>query len=173
MAGKKGKGGDGPVLTPISGGRKKRPTLDTKQEDPDILLPDKLANANPTSKALTSGLYQRKLLAFFAPHVLPKMFNSLMKGLQSGDARAIQQAGELYQMLGGKGGVNVNVTQSNNNKAEAVSASASKGISSPDEMFRQLAQERQERRTMGEKLPALQIEATPVEYDEVAPEEGL
>lgn len=171
---KKGKGGGGGVLTPISGGRKKSPTLDTKpKKQPDIVLPEKLAGVNLTGKSITSGAYQRKLLGFFAPHVLPKMFNSLMANLHAGDPRAIQQAGEMYQMLGGRSAVNVNVTQHNENKAEAISASASKGISSPDEMFRQLAQERQDRRTLGERLPALQIEATPIDYDEVPKEDGL
>ena len=77
------------------------------------------------------------------------------------DSRSVQQAMEVYGILSGKrGDLNIVMNQNNQN-ASVGSVSRVKGATTPDEIYRQLAEERQQRKL----LPAADVEfiATPVE----------
>ena len=152
-------------VTPISDQMAKAapsPTLD-QTVDP-LVLPVSMAARKVTARSISNGSYQSALRAIFAPQILPQLFRSLMSGIQSGDPVKMRQGWEIYQMLGGKGGVNINLQQNNVNQTANVSASRSKEISSPDDMFRVLAEER-EHRLLTAGRPVVDLVATPVEYE--------
>lgn len=147
---RKKKGGGGPPLIPIdSGGKKKKASPPAPALPPDLALPEKLAGANVTARSLRNGAYQRKLLAFFAPYLLPEFFNSIRRNLHISDAQTQKLAAEIFGLTQtGKGGVNILVNQNNQNNAKAESASVSRTgqPTTPDEMFRMLSEEREQRK---------------------------
>ena len=143
---------------------KKKPTTSVllkRKRAPSIRLPEKLEAMKVTPALLAGGNFQRKIQAHFAKPVLVKAFNAMIRNLDNDDSRAVHQALEVYGILSGKrGDLNIVMNQSNQN-ASVGSVSRVKGVSTPDEIYRQLAEERQQRKL----LPAADVEfiATPVE----------
>ena len=128
---------------------------------PSIRLPEKLEAMKVTPAHLAGGNFQRKIQAHFAKPVLVKAFNAMIRNLDNDDARSVQQAMEVYGILSGKrGDLNIVMNQNNQN-ASVGSVSRGKGATTPDEFYRQLAEERQQRKL----LPAASVEfvATPIE----------
>ena len=153
-----------PKVTPISQLMRQAPPPDPPPVVDPLVLPPSVAAQKVTAKNIASGAYQSKLRALFAPQILPQLFRSLMAGIQSGDPVKMRQGWEIYQMLGGKGGVNINLQQNNVNQAANIPGTRSKEVASPDDMFRMLAAER-ERRMLTAGRPVVDLVATPVEYE--------
>jgi hypothetical protein len=76
--------------------KKKPPIIPILDE---IALSPSLASAKVTSKSLSKGVYQKKLAAHFAPHLLPKTLNALRESVQCGNIAAIKTVLELYEMV--------------------------------------------------------------------------
>ena len=114
---------------------------------PDIVLPDKLNKTNVTARALQKGGYQKKLLQFFAPYLLPEAMNALRRAIHSDNMEAVKKTLEAYGILTApKGAMTIIAPQFNNeNKAEAMAQAAaiaakkqdeSKGITDFESMIR-------------------------------------
>jgi hypothetical protein len=177
MASKK-KGG-GPPLVPINGKRPKGRSAKVELEPqphggalkrsrdegapdfPDLAIPDNLLNAKVTTRQLRNGTYQRKILAHFAPALLGEFINSVRRNLHLSNESTQRLTAEMFNFVGAKGGVNVMVNQQNTNTSESKAASASRsaGPSSPDEIFRMLAEEREHRQVSGRST--IQFAPTP------------
>jgi hypothetical protein len=118
-----------------------------------IELPPELANLHPSTRSLASGSYQRKILAFFAPFVIPKSMRYIAEKpddeLTSAD---LKQVFELYDMAGGKAkGVSIFVNQNNQTANIQASRSSPESAISFEEIAR-IAAER--RRLRIEGVPA-------------------
>lgn len=162
MAKKKGGG-----LTPIDGGRKKgKPSSEvTRPPEPDILLPDKLAAAKVTAKALQKGSYQKKLLAFFAPVLLPELLNSIRRNLKISDTQTQKLAADIFGLTPKTGGFSINVNQQNVNSGGGRSV-AEDGCGSFEDIARVLAERREKRAALppaGSRIIEASVIATPEE----------
>lgn len=130
------------------GARKRRRSLPPVPEPiPDLVLPDNLNKTNITARSLQKGAYQKKLLQFFAPYLLPDAFNALRRLIQSDNIEAAKKTLEAYGVLSApKGATTIIAPQFNNeNKAEAMAQAAAiaakkqddaKGISDFESMIR-------------------------------------
>ena len=102
-----------------------------------------------TVSAITKGQYQKKLLAHYAPPSIVGFLEGLRQGCLVRDPKCLQLTAEIYDMIPNhkKGGISVNVQQNNANQgAGALIAPGGRGaFKSPDEMFRQLAAEKEQR----------------------------
>jgi type IV secretory pathway VirB10-like protein len=115
---------------------------------PDIPLPDKLAKT-PTVQSVASGAYAKKLLAHYGNILLPASLNSLHRKILTDDMSANKLTAEIYRMLPAKGGPLVQVNQSNDNRSATINnGSPRSSFATADEMFRQIAADR-ERRALG------------------------
>ena len=156
-----------PKITPIAVAMKKaekeRPP-EPPPGPPPFEIPPSLAARKVTANSIANGNYQNAMRAACAPQVLLEYFRSLVVGIKNVDPSIMRQAGEVYQMLGGKG-VNINLQQNNVNQTANVSASRDKGITSPDDMFRMLAAEREQRLLNPGRT--VDLVATPAGYDKV------
>ncbi len=131
---------------------------------PDITVPETFSRATP--KNLASGAYQRKLLTLFAPILIPELLNSLRINVRCGEAQAQKLAADVFGLTPSKGGgVNLFMNQQNINQGKPGSESTRiNGPTTPDEMFRQLATEREQRRINAGAV--IDLVATPIgEYD--------
>jgi hypothetical protein len=123
-------------------------------------------------------VYQRKVLAFFAPEILTEFCNSLCRNLRLSNEQTQKLTAEMFGFVQtGKAGVSVLVNQNNannNNNENKVAAitPAARELSSPDEIYRQLDEQRQLRQSTPRGAIPLQLEATPVELNPER-EEGL
>lgn len=161
-----------PRLTPIAVAMKQAEKSRPADVTPDPVLlniPPSLAARKITSKSIASGSYQNAMRAACAPQVLLEYFRALVTGIKNVDPAIMRQAGEIYQMLGGKNGVNINLQQNNVNQTANVSASRDRGLSSPDDMFRMLAAEREQRLLSPSRT--VELVATPVSYEKEKPTE--
>lgn len=155
MAKKKTNGVDGANITlPIPDSKlngKERPTGDAGRSKAckELAIPDKLANGPVTPASLRKGRFQQQVAAFFAPQVLIKNFRALIKKIEDGDMKAIEQANQIYGLLQKTSGgttVFVNQTNAQNNQQASVNEVRNPGPNSPDEIFRMLEAEREQRR---------------------------
>jgi hypothetical protein len=130
---------------PKKAGSKPKPRVFAKP----LTIPSELKKT-PTVSAIARGNYQNKVKTHYSTLMLVELMESIRTGLINGDAGAMKLASEIYAMTPGKGnGISVNVQQNNANQggsAVAVAADAGKPkFRSPDEMFRQLAAEKEQR----------------------------
>ncbi len=80
----------------------------------EISLPEALMKTRVTPKNLASGIYQKKILAWFAPYIAPKLMNSILRGLQDDDPAARRLAAEMMNFVTtGKGSINIALSQTN------------------------------------------------------------
>ena len=137
-----------------------------RKRAPSIRLPEKLEAMKITPAHLAGGKFQQKIQAHFAKPVLVRAFNAMIRNLDNDDSRSVQQAMEVYGILSGKrGDLNIVMNQSNQN-ASVGSVSRVKGATTPDEIYRQLAEERQQRKL----LPAADVEFIPTPVESFADE---
>jgi hypothetical protein len=155
------------VAMKIAEAERKPPT----EEIIPLVFPEKLSTKRVTARNISNGIFQNELRAAVASQILPKLFQSLMNGVTAGDPVKMKQCWEVYQMLGGKNGLSINVNQNNVNQTANIESMRGKGVSSPDDMFRMLAEERESRLLTAGK-PVVELVATPVEYDEGPEPEG-
>jgi hypothetical protein len=141
------------------------PAIRALLEVPDITVPETVNKTSP--KSLASGAYQRKLLAFFAPVLLPEVLNAIRRNVRVGDVQAQKLAADILGLTPKGGGINLFMNQQNVNqaKSEADSGRRVSGPTTPDEMFRLLAQEREQRR-INAASGVIDLVATPsAEYE--------
>lgn len=146
-----------------TGSRKRFAKPDQEKKLPKVEIPDKLSSG-VTVQALIKGQYQKKLLALFAPAVLPEMMNAVRRGLEGNDPAAVKIAAEMYSLLSGKtSGVNILVQQNNaqDNRVANVSAKIPGEFSRPDDIYRALAQER-ESRLLNPAKSVIELQPTPL-----------
>ena len=129
-------------------------------------VPAKLITRKVTTTLMNRGVIGNQVKAhFYIPGAI-KFFKALLTNLEANDPRAIETAGKVFGFLAdGKSGNTFNIQQTNANQArsEAGAVSQSKpGLGSPDEIYRMLAQERQER-SSGNRT--IEYVATPIIYD--------
>lgn len=130
-------------------------------------LPPRLAKAKVTSSVLAVGAYQKKLLAFFAPLLLPKAFKALEGILEEGSTapahvqlNAVEKTANIYGILEPKSAVSI----INNTSVDArqLNIEAGEGGASGVRGFAAIARMRAEERDKRNQLQASgqSIEAT-------------
>lgn len=168
------KGNSGPPpLTPINGGRKSNVSHETRpSRPPDMELPPEFTqrrNGTPkpvTSRVVKNGSLQNRAKAFYAIPILTKLFNSLLRSLDADDPSAQDKAAKIMGLLSdGKGGPNININQTNANDNRTATIRTAREFASPDEMYRQIEEERQKRLAMPRSSMPLQLESTPIELN--------
>lgn len=160
-----------PKVTPIATQIKQVASSPTLNPAPPLVIPEKFAGIKVTAKNLSSRSIQGKIQAFHAIKHLFKLFHNLEISVEAGDVAAMRLVAQMYGLVeGGKAGTVVNVQQNNNNQTANISASGSKGLATPDAIFRMLADE-QETRQLGPARRVVDLVATPVEYEKTKPVE--
>ncbi len=131
----------------------------TSHKKREIALSDALLKTRVTAKNLASGLYQKKILAWFAPYIAPKLMNSILRGLQDDDPAARRLAAEMLNFVtSGKG--NINIALSQTNQTANVRAIADDGAIRSFEDITRMLHEKRQRQAL---LPAAEpiYDATP------------
>lgn len=96
-------------------------------QDP-LVPPSKMSGKGASPRGISRGSYQRKLLAFFAPHIIPDLLNGIRRGIAANDSQALKLAAEIYQFTAKKGpAVTVNVEQNNDNRTANLSGKVEPG----------------------------------------------
>jgi hypothetical protein len=97
------------ITSPSTSASTTDPTLEG-----DLVLPDHLAGMNVTSKSLEKGSYQKKLLAWAAPHLFPEWINAVRRNLKLNEVQTMKLAAEVFGITKqANSGINVNVNQNN------------------------------------------------------------
>lgn len=111
----------------------------------DIELSESLLRARATTKSLAAGVYQRKIGAFFAPYVLPALFNSMRRGLAENNVGTQRLAAETYGVVQPKSN-NVNIALTQNNQSAHIRGQVIDDgkIRSFEDISRMLAEKRQQ-----------------------------
>lgn len=119
-----------------------------KRRSKRVELPAELRDQKVTPAKLARGAYQKKVAAFYAPHIIPKAFQALIDGLDSGDPAARRQAFEVFGILQTKLGTSVTVNTQTNVDARASArerGEAAEGLGSFEEIARTVSGERDRR----------------------------
>ena len=124
---------------------KPKPEKPPKPEIPEIRIPAALAKTQ-TTQAVASGSYAKKLKAHFSNVLLPSMFQSLHRQIESDSLPASKLVSEIYALQPQNKAPLVQVNQTNDNSRTSVkNDNRSVNIATPDEMFRLLAADREKR----------------------------
>jgi hypothetical protein len=140
----KGTGPNG-TLTPLDG--KPVQLLDKPKPRKQISLPTKLLKTAITPRMLANGKLQKQVLAFFALHLSPTLFNELNDAMKTGDVSAMRLVADMYGFTQKAGGLNILVNQQNNNGPSHRDPDG-KELASFEEIARSVAQHRQRMKTI-------------------------
>lgn len=105
---------------------------------PEYVQQNKLLQKRNVTKR-TLPTFTEAMLLLHAPELLRKYFEALLAGLNSGDKAALEQVGEIFNFVRGKG-INVNLTQQMLNQTAA--ASPESPVIGYDAFTRRLAEQR-------------------------------
>lgn len=146
------KTGTGPngTFTPLDkfmkGGKFMKPKSPTvgRRKKRAIVLPDALLKAKVTPANLASGAYQKKILAWCAPHIAPGLMNSIMRGLEDDDPAARRLSAEMLNFVAsGKGNINIALSQTNQTANVGRGPADGDDARSFEDMMRRLHEKRQ------------------------------
>jgi len=102
----------GPIPITKKRSHKKKYCSGKPEPVPDLELPENLTR-KVTPTALAKGTYQRKLLALFAPVIMPDLLNSIRRNLKLGDSQAQKLAAEVLGLTHKAPAVSLNLNQNN------------------------------------------------------------
>lgn len=134
--------------------RKPKSTNSAQGSVPDHIQQSRTYQKKAVTKRKLPSFTEAMLL-IHAPELLRKYFEALLCGLKDGDKTALEQVGEIFNFVKGKG-INVNLTQQM--MAQGVAAGEQAPVMGYDALVRQLAESR-----AGHALPA------PIEVLDIRP----
>lgn len=139
---KKVKGtGPGGTITPLDG--KPSPPVGLTKPRKPISLPSSMLAKSVTPAMLSNGKFQKQMLAFFALHLSPTLFNAVNESMRAGDVSAMRLAADMYGFTQKSGGMNILVNQNNANNTAPREHDDGKSLASFEEIARNVHQNRQ------------------------------